>query len=113
EADTFYDDPSLMVQKDQLSGRTTQYVTVGLRAELVRGLILDLGSDLGLASPGFEYGSPTPPWNLIFGASYSYDPLASHKVTRTITRTVAAPEPPREGRIRGQVRSVQGGRALG
>ena len=110
EADTFWDMPGLMIPADKLSGTSMQYMTVGVRAVPMRGLTLDLGTDIGLSSVGFEYGAPTPPWNLIFGASYSYDPLGGKKIVRTVTRTANAE--PRDGRIRGTVRSSTGARAI-
>jgi outer membrane protein OmpA-like peptidoglycan-associated protein len=109
EADTFWAMPGL-VPADKLSGTSMQYMTVGVRAVPMRGLTLDLGTDIGLSSVGFEYGAPTPPWNLIFGASYTYDPLSSKKIVRTVTRTANAE--PRDGRIRGTVRSSTGARAI-
>lgn len=114
EADTFYDpmvNPSLNLPKDKIDGRVAQFLTVGVRANPMRGLVVDLGTDIGLTSVGFEFGTPTPPWNLVFGAAYSYDPFSGR--TLTVTRTVAGASP-HEGRIRGYIHAggVGGGRAV-
>ena len=43
--------------------RSTQWITIGMRANVVSGLHLDLAADIGLVSPNFEYGPPQPPWH--------------------------------------------------
>jgi outer membrane protein OmpA-like peptidoglycan-associated protein len=97
------------VKGDRLSGQSLQYLTLGVRVRPVAGLVLDTGLDVGLQSPGFQYGPPVPAWNLIFGAAYAYDPGAgpgkTKVVTRTITREIA--RGPVEGRVRGMVRDAK------
>src|SRR2546423_10908551 len=65
------------VTGDRLTGQSLQYLTFGLRLRPVAGLILDAGIDVGLQSPGFQYGPPVPTWNVILGAAYAYEPGAA------------------------------------
>ena len=96
------------VSADRVTGASAQWLTFGLRVRPVAGLILDAGMDVGLSSPGFQYGSPLPPWNVILGAAYAYDPGAGRGrtklVTKTITREIAHATV--EGRLRGFVRDA-------
>lgn len=92
-------------------GRVASWLTVGARVRPLRGLNLTLASDLGLVSPGFGYGPPTPVWNLIAGLGFAYDPLVPVRVVRDpSTGPCAAPTSPRAcaadaalGRLRGQI----------
>jgi outer membrane protein OmpA-like peptidoglycan-associated protein len=96
------------VSSDRLTSSTSQYLTLGLRVRPVAGLVLDAGIDVGLQSPGFQFGSPVVPWNVILGAAYAYDPTITNRtklVTKTITREYKTGRP--EGRIRGVVRDVK------
>lgn len=90
---------------DRLNGTTQQWLTLGLRLRPVAGLVIDAGVDVGLQSPGFRYGPPVTPWNVIFGAAYAFDPgaqIGRTKLVETIiTREVRGPA---TGRVRGVVR---------
>ncbi|HZS38649.1 MAG TPA: OmpA family protein, partial [Polyangia bacterium] len=104
------------VAGDRLTGNIQQYVTLGLRARPVAGLILDAGIDIGAQSPGFQYGPPVPQWNLTFGAAYAYDPVGQAKpktkvVTKTITREIS--RGPITGKVRGIVRDAATKKPLG
>ncbi|HZS35356.1 MAG TPA: OmpA family protein [Polyangia bacterium] len=104
------------VAGDRLTGNIQQFVTLGLRARPVAGLILDAGIDVGAESPGFQYGPPVPQWNLTFGAAYAYDPVGQAKpktkvVTKTITREIS--RGPVTGKVRGIVRDAATKKPLG
>jgi hypothetical protein len=85
--------------------RSTQWLTVGMRANVVSGLFLDAAADIGLSSPNFEYGPPQPPWQIILGLGWSFDPNPLVKEVEVEAPAVAPPPAPAplEGRIVGQV----------
>src|SRR5260370_23281447 len=60
------------IMGDRLSGTSQQWMTLGFRVRPIVGLILDGGVDIGMQSPGFQYGPPIAPRNVIFGAAYAY-----------------------------------------
>lgn len=85
--------------------RSTQWLTIGLRANVVSGLHIDAAADIGMVSPNFEYGPPQPPWQLILGLGWSFDP---NPVVREVEvegppAATNTPPPPLEGRIIGTV----------
>ncbi len=85
--------------------RTSQWVTLGLRANVVSGLHLEAAADIGLVSPNFEFGPPVPPWQILLGLGWSFDP---NPVVKEVEVPSEAPPPPPpaptlEGRIIGQV----------
>jgi outer membrane protein OmpA-like peptidoglycan-associated protein len=92
----------------RLTNFAQQWMTIGLRLRPVAGLILDLGVDVGLQSPGFQYGPPVAPWQVLAGAAYAFDPLVKASktkvVTKTITREIARGIP--TGKVRGVVRDA-------
>ncbi len=94
--------------KARLSGASQQWLTIGARLRPVVGLILDLGVDIGLQSPGFQYGPPVPPWQLMAGASYAYDVTAGSGKTKVVTKTITreVSRGPVTGRVRGVVRDA-------
>jgi outer membrane protein OmpA-like peptidoglycan-associated protein len=110
---TLQNDPS--VPSDRLTGQDLQYLTFGVRVRPWVGLILDAGMDVGIQSPGFQYGPPVPQWNLILGAAYAYDPARvpskTKMVTKTITREIS--RAPVEGRVRGVVRDAKTRKPIG
>ena len=81
------------------------WVTLGVQAQVVRGLTLTVGLDLALRSPGYPYGPSLPPWNLLFGMGYPFDLL-----TRVVTVRMPAEkvEPLREGLVAGRVTTTTG-----
>ncbi|HEX4461956.1 MAG TPA: OmpA family protein [Polyangia bacterium] len=94
------------ISNSRLTGTSLQYFTFGARVRPVAGLVLDAGIDVGLSSPGFQYGPPVPAWNVILGASYVYDPIGARGRTKVVTRTITR-ESARsavEGKLRGFVR---------
>jgi outer membrane protein OmpA-like peptidoglycan-associated protein len=95
------------VAGDRVTSISLQYVTLGVRVRPVAGLILDTGIDLGLTSPGFQYGPPVPLWNLVLGAAYAFDVVGAARskiVTTTITRESSRAII--EGKLRGIVRDA-------
>jgi outer membrane protein OmpA-like peptidoglycan-associated protein len=91
---------------DRLTSPVIQYMTLGLRVRPIAGLILDAGLDVGLMSPGFQYGPPVPAYNVLLGAAYAYDGHSrkTKVVAKTLTREVA--RAPVEGKLRGVVRDA-------
>ena len=66
---------------------------------------------MALRSVGYAYGTPLPPYNIVFGMSFPLDIDAFRRpviVTRTIEKSIGAP-PPIEGRVAGVVKSSKGG----
>jgi len=90
-----------------IDNRDGHWVTLGLRAVVFRGLTADAGVDLRLRSPGFPYGPPLPPYNIVFGLSLPID-LDSVARPRVVTRSVEVPAPPRQGAVSGHVRTPDG-----
>lgn len=83
--------------------RGSMWTTVGLRANVVSGLHLDVAADIGLVSPNFEYGPPVAPWSVILGLGWAIDP---NPVVKEVPTAVVDPNPPPaviDGRIVGQV----------
>ena len=85
--------------------RSSQWLTLGVRANVVSGLHLEAAADIGLVSPNFEFGPPVPPWQVMLGLGWSFDPMPVVKEVEVPTE--APPPPPEptpiEGRIVGQV----------
>jgi hypothetical protein len=54
--------------------RSSHFITAGLRANMI-GFYLDLAADIGINSPALEFGPALPPWQILFGAGFSFDPL--------------------------------------
>jgi OmpA-OmpF porin, OOP family len=106
------------VSEDRLTARAMQYMTFGVRLRPVAGLQFTAAVDAGLTSPGFIYGPPTMPWNVILGLAYAYDGMAGKAsrtkvITRTITRVQDVQSAPPEGRVRGVVRDSASKKSLG
>ena len=82
--------------------RSSMWATVGLRANVIAGLHLDLAADIGVVSPNFEYGPPVAPWSLILGLGWSIDP---NPMIKEVPAPVVADTSPAvvDGRIVGQV----------
>lgn len=82
--------------------KSSMWATVGLRANVVSGLHLDLAADIGMVSPNFEYGPPVAPWSLILGLGWSIDP--NPMIKEVPAPVTANPEPAViDGRVVGQV----------
>lgn len=85
--------------------RSSQWLTLGVRANVIAGLHLEAAADIGLVSPSFEFGPPVPPWQIMLGLGWSFDPTP---VVKEVEVEKEAPPPPPapapvEGRIVGQV----------
>ncbi|MCX4244431.1 OmpA family protein [Paraliomyxa miuraensis] len=85
--------------------RSSQWLTLGLRANVVSGLHVEAAADIGMVSPNFEFGPPVPPWQMMLGLGWSFDPNPTVKeVEVPVDAPPPPPEPaPIEGRIIGQV----------
>jgi OOP family OmpA-OmpF porin len=82
-----------------------QTLGLGVRVTAIQDLTLDAAVDLGL-SRTVAYGIPaTPPYNIVFGATYAIDPFGNTRtklVDRTYERTLASAAPaPTKGRVVG------------
>lgn len=82
--------------------KSSLWATVGLRANVIAGLHIDVAADIGMVSPSFEYGPPVAPWSLILGLGWSIDPSPMIKEVPAPT-PVSAPPAVIDGRIVGQV----------
>jgi outer membrane protein OmpA-like peptidoglycan-associated protein len=96
--------PTNCIGEDEFSGRLTSWMTFGVRVRPVRGLNLSLATDIGFTSPGYGFGPPVVPWNIILGFSYAYDPKPRVKTiervrVRTVTKRVGKPV----GKLRGRI----------
>ncbi|MEZ4452779.1 MAG: OmpA family protein [Nannocystaceae bacterium] len=83
--------------------RSSLWATFGVRANVIAGLHLDASIDVGLKSSAFEFGPPTPPWQLLLGLGYAFDPSPVIKEVESSTPPPAGPPPVTDGRIVGQV----------
>lgn len=90
--------------------RSAQWLTVGLRANVISGLHVDAAADVGLVSPDFEFGPRQAPWQIILGLGWSFDPTPIVREVEVPGEPVAppAPEPILEGRILGAVVDTTG-----
>jgi hypothetical protein len=110
-------DPAFMNEPNDTKNRDQQWATVGVRARVFKGITLDTGFDVRVRSVGYEYGTPLPPYNWIFGLSYPFDIGSFLKptiVTRTIERNVGTPVAAAslEGHVTGIVKSARDGRPI-
>jgi outer membrane protein OmpA-like peptidoglycan-associated protein len=87
--------------------KSSMWATIGLRANVVSGLHLDLAADIGMVSPNFEYGPPVAPWSLILGLGWAIDP---NPVVKEVPAPVIETPPPAiiDGRVVGQVLDPSG-----
>ncbi len=87
--------------------KSSMWATIGLRANVVSGLHLDLAADIGMVSPNFEYGPPVAPWSLILGLGWAIDP---NPVVKEVPAPVVETPPPAviDGRVVGQVLDPSG-----
>lgn len=92
--------PAYLNQSD-LDGRISAWATVGVRVRPVKGLNIDLASDIIMNNPGFGYGPPITPYNIILGVSYAYDPKPQ---TEIITKEKVRVVEKRLGKAVGKVR---------
>lgn len=93
--------------------KSSMWATIGLRANVVSGLHLDVAADIGMVSPNFEYGPPVAPWSVILGLGWAIDP---NPVIKEVAAPVAETQPPPaviDGRIVGQVLDPSGAPVAG
>jgi outer membrane protein OmpA-like peptidoglycan-associated protein len=85
------------------------WLTFGLQGQVLGGITLSLGLDIGVRSVGFAYGPPVAPWNLLFGASYALD-LVPRVITKPVVveKIVESQVNLREGTVAGKVVSNTG-----
>jgi len=84
-------------------GRDSQILLLGARMEMRSGLFASAAFDVGLASPGAEFGPApaVPPWNFLLGVGYAHDPRSHVRVVKA--PSAAKPAEPIVGRVRGVV----------
>jgi outer membrane protein OmpA-like peptidoglycan-associated protein len=94
--------------------RDQQWLTLGLRGRVYRGVTVDAGADIRLRSVGYAFGPPLAPYNIIFGLSYPLDIEAFRRpvvVTRTIEKQLP-PVGPEEGHVAGAVTNAKDGKPI-
>jgi OmpA-OmpF porin, OOP family len=95
-----------------VDNRDMHWLTFGARAAVYRSLVAAVGVDLRVRSVGFPYGTPLPPYDVLFGLSLPLD-LGALAGRPAPARIVEMPAPPREGHLTGTVRSSQGAAPIG
>lgn len=94
--------------------RGSQWLTIGLRANVVSGLFLDAGADIGLVSPNFEFGPRVPAWQMLMGLGWSFDPNPVVKEVEVEAPAEAAPTTAvLDGRVVGQILDPSGSPVAG
>jgi len=83
--------------------RSSLWATLGLRANVISGLHLDVAADIGMVSPNFEYGPPVAPWQVILGLGWAIDPNPVIKEVPSANPTPVDAPAVIDGRIVGQV----------
>lgn len=85
-------------------GSYPHWLTLGLRADPLPGLRLSAAVDLGLTRTVVTGIPAIPPYNLVFGLSYAFDPTPEvevRTVEKVVTKEVTRVEP--QGTVRGRV----------
>ncbi|MCK5800674.1 MAG: OmpA family protein, partial [Deltaproteobacteria bacterium] len=96
--------PSGPLSDGDMSGSLTAWTTIGVRVRPLRGFNVSLASDIGIASPGYGFGPPVVPWNIIIGLSYAFDPKPRIKTiererVRVVVKKIGKPV----GKLRGRI----------
>jgi outer membrane protein OmpA-like peptidoglycan-associated protein len=94
------------------TNRDQQWLTFGLRARVAQAVTLDAGIDVGLRSPGYAFGPPIPPYDLLFGVGVPLDIDAIRKPL-VVTQTIEKEAPPSTGRLTGTVAAAADGHPVG
>jgi outer membrane protein OmpA-like peptidoglycan-associated protein len=96
--------------------RDQQWLTIGARARVFKGITIDAGTDLRIRSVGYAYGPPLPPYLVLFGVSYPFDIESFTKptiITKTVEKPVPmGPPPALEAQIAGVVKSARDGKGI-
>jgi outer membrane protein OmpA-like peptidoglycan-associated protein len=109
-ADPAFSDPQV---PQTPNNRDQQWLTLGLRARVYRGLTLDAGVDIGLRSVGYAYGPPIAPWDLTFGVSLPLDlDVVMHPTVVARTGEPSAAPAPSTGTVVGSVRAKGDGKPI-
>jgi outer membrane protein OmpA-like peptidoglycan-associated protein len=95
-----------------VDNRDMHWLTFGARAAVYRSLVAGVGVDVRVRSVGFPYGTPLPPYNVLFGLSLPLD-LGALSRPAVAARPVETPVPPKDGYLTGTVRSSQGASPIG
>lgn len=88
--------------------RTQSWLTLGLRANVYDGLFLNAAVDVGTVSPSYEFGPPVPPYQVILGLGWSFDPKPRVKEVPVGEPTEGVGPAVLEGRIVGRVIDPEG-----
>ncbi len=92
--------------------KSSMWATIGLRANVISGLHLDIAADIGMVSPNFEYGPPVAPWSLILGLGWAIDP--NPVIKEVPAPAIETPAPAViDGRVVGQVLDPSGAPVAG
>ncbi len=93
-----------VLSDEDIEGTTTAWMTIGLRANPIAGLLVNLAVDVGMASPGYGYGPPVVPWQFIFGLGYAVDTTERVKIVeKTVEVEKKVEVAPKLGKARGRV----------
>lgn len=90
--------------------RSSNWLTLGVRANVFAGLFLDAGVDIATASPNFEFGPLVAPYTVILGLGYSAEtkPMIKEVPVEAPAEAAPAPVPVLDGRIVGTVTDANG-----
>ncbi|KIG13347.1 OmpA domain protein [Enhygromyxa salina] len=106
-----YQEQAFVELTEQFGGsplkRSQAWMTLGLRANVYDGLFLSAAVDVGTTSPSYEFGPPVPPYQVILGLGWSFDPKPRIKQV-PVPMDNGSPQPVLEGRILGRVADLEG-----
>lgn len=83
--------------------RSSQWLTLGVRANVVSGQHLEAAADIGMVSPNFEFGPPVPPWQMMLGLGWSFDPKPVVKEVEVESDRPPPPPPPEPAKLEGRI----------
>lgn len=92
-----------------------QSVTLGVKGQVLPGLLLSGAFDIGLTSEDVQGVPATAPWNFIFGVGYAFDPRGREKIIvqeRVVEREKIVEVKPKVGVIVGQVVDAESGKPV-
>jgi outer membrane protein OmpA-like peptidoglycan-associated protein len=116
------DEPAALCQNQPLLcpseagfGGNPQVVTLGLKGMPLPGLILSGAVDLGLTGEDVQGVPVTPPWNVLFGLAYAFDPRTREKIVieeRVVEREKLVEVKPKVGVLVGKVVDADNGKPV-